>query len=170
LSSYPRNLQKTVTVKDYNEAVDTWSDGIFRFAVKTLRQKMLAEDIVQEAFARLWEKRETVQAGKVKSYLFQTAYNLMVDHFRHEKRYSDAPMPSLPQAENHAPDLKETLDKALMTLPEIQRTVVMLRDYEGYNYEEIGQITGLGESQVKVYIFRARQALKAYIGSIHQLI
>jgi DNA-directed RNA polymerase specialized sigma24 family protein len=40
---------------------------------------------------------------------------------------------------------------------------VMLKDYEGYNYEEIGQITGLNESQVKVYLHRARLQLKAYI-------
>jgi RNA polymerase sigma-70 factor (ECF subfamily) len=163
-------LPQKVTVKEYNDAVDAWSDGIFRLAVKTLRQKMLAEDIVQEAFARLWEKKDTVQAEKVKSYLFQTAYNLMVDHFRHEKRFSDAAMTVVPQTEQETPDLKETLDKALMTLPEIQRTLVMLRDYEGYSYEEIGTITNLGASQVKVYIFRARQSLKNYLGSIHQLI
>jgi DNA-directed RNA polymerase specialized sigma24 family protein len=46
----------------------------------------------------------------------------------------------------------------------------MLRDFEGYTYEEIGEITGLNESQVKVYIYRARLALKEYIGSIENVI
>jgi len=50
-------------------------------------------------------------------------------------------------------------------LPEIQRSVVMLRDYEGYSYEEIGKITNLSESQVKVYIYRARVFLKKFIVS-----
>lgn len=54
-------------------------------------------------------------------------------------------------------DLKEQLDKALDNLAQIQKTVIMLRDYEDYSYEEIGQITGLSESQVKVYIYRARK-------------
>jgi len=63
------------------------------------------------------------------------------------------------------PDLQEILHQALNTLPEIQKTLVILRDYEGYSYEEIGEITGLNESQVKVYIFRARVTLKNHIGS-----
>jgi RNA polymerase sigma-70 factor (ECF subfamily) len=62
-------------------------------------------------------------------------------------------------------DLKRILDEALARLPEIQRSVIMLRDYEGYSYEEIGAITGLNASQVKVYIFRARVSLKNYLVS-----
>jgi len=59
--------------------------------------------------------------------------------------------------------LQKVLNDALDKLPEVQKTVVLLRDYEGYNYAEIAEITNLSESQVKVYIFRARQTLKEYI-------
>ena len=62
-------------------------------------------------------------------------------------------------------DLKEILDTAIDQLPDIQRSVILLRDYEGYNYKEIESITGLKESQVKVYIYRARKFLMEYIGS-----
>ena len=55
------------------------------------------------------------------------------------------------------------LNEAISKLPEDQRSVIMLRDYEGYSYDEIGRITGLNESQVKVYIFRARVFLKNYL-------
>ena len=64
----------------------------------------------------------------------------------------------------------ESLEKALTQISEIQRTVILLRDYEGYSYAEIGEITGLNESQVKVNIFRGRQALKDIIGNPHNLI
>ncbi len=67
-------------------------------------------------------------------------------------------------------DLKEVLNEGLNKLPEIQRTVILLRDYEGYNYAEIGEIAGLTESQVKVYIFRARGFLKEYIGKMENVI
>ena len=50
-------------------------------------------------------------------------------------------------------NLKEVLDEALDKLPKTQKALVLLRDYEGHNYNEIAEITGLGESQVKVYIF-----------------
>ena len=66
---------------------------------------------------------------------------------------------------NHWSDLKNILNEALERLSDVQRSVILLRDYEGYSYEEIGQITGLNESQVKVYIYRARLFLKEYIGS-----
>ncbi|MAE09207.1 MAG: hypothetical protein CL661_10665 [Bacteroidetes bacterium] len=66
---------------------------------------------------------------------------------------------------NSFTDLKEILNLAVDKLPEIQRSVVMLRDYEGYSYEEIGKITNLSESQVKVYIYRARVFLKKFIVS-----
>jgi RNA polymerase sigma-70 factor (ECF subfamily) len=63
-------------------------------------------------------------------------------------------------------DLQTILHEALDKLPVIQKTVVLLRDYEGYNYAEIAEITALNESQVKVYIFRARQTLKSYLKQI----
>ena len=60
--------------------------------------------------------------------------------------------------------VNEILHKAVMRLNETQRTVVLLRDYEGYSYQEIAEITNLSETQVKVYIFRARKFLKEIIG------
>ncbi|MEA3444640.1 MAG: sigma factor-like helix-turn-helix DNA-binding protein, partial [Bacteroidota bacterium] len=51
-----------------------------------------------------------------------------------------------------------------------QRSVVVLRDYEGYSYKEIAEITELSESQVKVYIYRARLFLKNYIGSTEAVV
>jgi len=60
--------------------------------------------------------------------------------------------------------------RQLSELTEIQRSVVLLRDYEGYTYQEIAQITELTESQVKVYIFRARQHLKNIIGKFEEII
>ncbi len=68
------------------------------------------------------------------------------------------------------PDIKEIVNKAMEKLTEIQKTVIMLRDYEGYDYAEIGKITGLNESQVKVYIFRARQTLKNYLVKLDHII
>jgi RNA polymerase sigma-70 factor (ECF subfamily) len=64
-------------------------------------------------------------------------------------------MASLPEF-----DLKEVIEKSLVTLTPMQRSIILLRDLEGYNYKEIGEILQLSESQVKVYLFRARQRIK----------
>jgi len=60
---------------------------------------------------------------------------------------------------------KKVLMDALNQLNETQRSLVMLKDYEGYNYEQIGEIMGLNESQVKVYLHRARLTLRNYLVS-----
>jgi RNA polymerase sigma-70 factor (ECF subfamily) len=62
-----------------------------------------------------------------------------------------------------AHNAKKILEEALARLSETQRSLVMLKDYEGYSYEEIGRISGLNESQVKVYLHRARVQLKNYL-------
>lgn len=161
-----------MTVGEYNQCVDLYSDGVYRFILKNLRDAERARDVVQDAFAKLWEKRKEVSHEKSKTYLFTTAYHKMIDMIRKEK-YSAAFEDHHQQyltVENDFSDLSEILQEALAKLSEIQRHVVLLRDYEGYSYQEIGEITGLNESQVKVYIYRARMFLKKYIVSIDQVV
>jgi RNA polymerase sigma-70 factor (ECF subfamily) len=161
-----------MTVAEYNKSVDDHSDGIFRFILKNIKNTDKARDIVQDTYEKLWLKVDEVSASKVKSYLFTSAYHTMIDMIRKEKRSTsfDAGIHDQPVAPAENPGLSELLDQAVQKLPEDQRSVIMLRDYEGYSYEEISGITGLTESQVKVYIFRGRMFLKNYIGSIESVI
>lgn len=161
-----------MTVIEYNQCVDSYADGVYRFILKSLKDDEWARDIVQESFVRLWEKVKDVNVEKAKSYLFTTAYHTMIDFIRKNKRYDeyDPEMQSNEYVTNSYNDLKDVINEAVAKLPEIQRSVVLLRDYEGYSYEEIGEITGLNESQVKVYIFRARTFLKEYIGKLDLVI
>jgi RNA polymerase sigma-70 factor (ECF subfamily) len=157
-----------MTVNEYNQAVDQLSDRLYRFVLKSIKDVHAAEDIVQDCFEKLWKNSKNVDGMKVKAYLFTAAYHTMIDRIRKEKRSTFADDLSLPEQghENNYSDLSEILKEALDRLPEIQRMVLLLRDYEGYNYKEIGELTALNESQVKVYIYRARVFLKKYIGSI----
>lgn len=161
-----------MTVEEYNKAVDVYADNLYRFVLKNLKKDHVSEDIVQETFEKLWVKLEDVSVLKVKAYLFTSAYHTMIDHIRKEKRYAgfDPAEGMEPSHSSHYSDLAEVLDLAVANLPEDQKAVVMLRDYEGYSYREIADITDLSESQVKVYIYRARVYLKNYIGSIEQVI
>jgi len=157
-----------MTAAEYNSAVDAHADGIYRFALKHLRDEDLAKDVVQESYARLWSRIDQVDGAKAKSYLFTTAHHVIVDETRKggrirrmEEHHED-----LRHTSQSQPDLKEVLDAALATLPAIQRSVVLLRDLEGYTYEEIAELTGLNLPQVKVYIYRGRTALKERIGQL----
>lgn len=154
-----------MTEKEYNQCVDQYADNVYRFIVKNLRHEEDARDIVQTAFEKLWRNREQVESAKSKSYLFTVAYNQMIDHIRKHKRmqyretFSEE---SLVQQAGEV-NLKQTLMRALERLNETQKSLVMLKDYEGYSYEEIGVIMGLNESQVKVYLHRARTTLRNYL-------
>jgi len=140
--------------------------------LKSIKNQYTAEDIVQDSYEKLWKSHQNVDGQKVKPYLFTTAYHTMVDRIRKEKRSVWTEENALPEEshENHYNDLGEVLNIALNKLPEIQRMVLLLRDYEGYSYSEIGELTRLNESQVKVYIYRARVFLKNYIGKMETVI
>ena len=156
-----------MTINEYNRCVDDFSDAIYRFLLKNSRNVEVARDLVQDSFLKLWEKRKNVDYGKSKSYLFTTAYHTLIDHVRKlDNRQTENNFDSgIGITEHGYSDLKEILDFAVDKLPAIQRSVVLLRDYEGYSYKEIGEITELTEAQVKVYIYRARLFLKKFIVS-----
>jgi RNA polymerase sigma-70 factor (ECF subfamily) len=158
--------------KEYNQSVDLYSDNIYRFILKNIRDEERARDIVQDSYEKLWRNAENVNSEKVKSYLFTTAYHTMVDAIRKEKRqmYTEDYQIQEGIHDEQYSDLHEILDEAIKRLPDIQRTVILLRDYEGYSYKEIGDVTSLSEAQVKVYIYRARVFLKNYIGKMEMVI
>jgi RNA polymerase sigma factor (sigma-70 family) len=161
-----------MTPAEYNSAVNNHSDGLYRFVLKLSRDEELARDLVQDVFEKAWIKREDVGTEKIKSYLFTSVYNAFVDYTRKQKRKYDYEGSISPGASfsPSQPDLNEVLQKALNQLPDVQRSCVLLRDYEGYEYKEIGEILKLNESQVKVYIFRARQHLQKIIGKLEAVI
>ncbi len=161
-----------MSIELFNKCVDDYSDAVYRFILKNLRDEERARDIVQDSFEKLWQKLETVSPDKIKSYLFSTAYHTMIDAVRREKYRAEHDIEndySLSHTTQYS-DLNEVLHEAIEKLPEAQRSVILLRDYEGYSYTEISEITGLSESQVKVYIYRGRMFLKNYIGKIEVLL
>lgn len=161
-----------MTEREYNQCVNLYADNVYRFILKNLRHEEDAKDVVQSAFEKLWINREQVENERSKSYLFTIAYNQMIDHIRKSKRVSLKDDFNESARGSVAPkhDTKRILDEALSKLGETQRSLVMLKDYEGYSYEEIGKITGLNESQVKVYLHRARLQLREYIVSPENVI
>jgi RNA polymerase sigma factor (sigma-70 family) len=161
-----------MTVEEYNRSVSEFADSVYRFIRTDIKDEDRANDIVQESYEKLWRHVAEIEYVVVKSWLFSTAYRTMIDIIRKEKRmimveeYVESDL----SHEKQYSDLNEILHSALERLPEQQRSVILLRDYEGYSYKEIGEITGLTEPQVKIYIYRGRVALKNYIGKIETVL
>lgn len=163
-----------MTTAEYNRCVDEFSDRVFRFVLKSIQDEEKAKDIIQDSFEKMWVKVKGISFEKSRSYLFTTAYHTMIDYIRKERKIEKIneteKIGDFLYEENSYSDLKEILDEGLKKLPDMQRSVILLRDYEGYSYKEIGNVTDLNESQVKVYIYRARVFLKNYIGSMETVI
>ncbi len=150
--------------RTYNTIVDTYSDDLYRYLVKNMRTNADAEDVMQVTFARLWEKREEIEVERVKSWLFTVGHRLMIDAFR--KRKPTTPVLPIHVGSRDAEEqweMQEILDRALDYLSPVQRQLVTLRDYEGYNYDEMAEMTELSISQVKVYLFRARKKMRSLL-------
>ena len=162
-----------MTAEEFNQCVDLHADNLYRFILKNVKDKDKAKDVVQDTYEKLWLKVSDVPSTNAKSYMFTTAYRTMIDMFRRDKKQTNMDESDMEEMQYHTKqytDLKKVLNDAVELLPPIQKMVVMLRDYEGYSYAEIGEIAGLKESQVKVYIFRARAFLKNHIGKIENVI
>lgn len=156
-------------VKEYNACVRNWSDALYRFACKCTGNADDAQDVVQNSFVVLWQKKDDVEEARAKAFLFQVAYRQSVDNYRRKVRIVADEAPETTYSPTN-PGLKKTLDNALALLDEQSRALVLLKDYEGYRYEEIARITNLNETQVKVYLHRARKILKDYLVSVENVL
>lgn len=146
---------------DYNSAVKKHSDALYAFVMSHRVGQAEAEDIVQEAYEVLWKRRADVELDKSKSFLFAVAYHRTMDVFR--KRKKDRQVTA---TENHVPgqwevDKRKIIMEALNKIPVIQKSAILLKDWEGYSYQEIAEILDISLAQVKVSIHRGRKFLRA---------
>ena len=149
--------------KDYNIVVKDLSGRLYGYCVKYLNSHEDANDIVQDAFEKLWNNRKKVEFEKAKSWLFATAHNTLLNFITKKNRITYMyELESKQNARNlsHDFELKEIVEFCLAKLPPVQKSIILLRDLEGYNYKDISEILNLSESQVKVYLFRARNKIK----------
>lgn len=152
-----------MTRKEYNIAVSEYSGRLYGFALKYLKNTEDASDIVQDVFEKLWNNKKKVEVEKAKAWLFRCAHNALINLIKKNSRisYSDQ-LISTEVSPSHSIsfETKEIIEKSLALLPPVQKSIILLRDLEGYNYKEIGEILELKEAQVKVYLFRARNKIK----------
>lgn len=149
--------------KEFNILVKQTSQRVHRFVFKNLKNDADTKDVVQETYVKLWTKRDTLDQEKIIAWLFTTAYRTMIDFIRKKKPQFDITEDLIEASTNSNTDTTDMIHVYLDQLSPVFKSVLLLRDIEGYNYEEIGSILSLSESQVKVYLFRARQKLKAII-------
>jgi len=151
-----------------HELYSRYADEVYRFAYWLTGNPHDAQDITSETFVRAWTAPEEPRLETVKAYLFTIARNLQRKQWRHQSRLDvldEAMADRAAQPDEAAVDQDEfqrTL-KAVHALPEIDRTVLLLRAEQGLSYEAIAAQTGLSVVAAKVKVFRARAKLAALL-------
>lgn len=150
-------------MSEYNQSVKQLSDAVYRYALRYAQDAGVAEDVVQDAFLCLWNHREQVLFEGIKPYLFSLVHHRLIDLHRRSQvvsRYEVQEEVSAEPSVLGRMESRDALAKVLATLPEVQRSVLLLRDDEGFSYKDIATLLQLSEQQVQVYLFRARVAAR----------
>jgi RNA polymerase sigma factor (sigma-70 family) len=150
---------------------------LFRFALRFLGNEEEAKDIVQEVFIRVWNGRAQMhEVHNWEAWCMRITKNLSLDRIRAMTRkhthaleegygvHHDALSP------HESTEIQESMNRInqfIAALPEKQRQVIHLRDVEGYSYNEICEILELDMNQVKVNLFRARNAVREKLTKIN---
>ncbi len=144
-------------------------DALFRLAFRITLNREDAEDVVQETLIRLWNETKSQEIDNLKSFALTVCRNLCLDHNAKKERQNISLDENIHEHEDNSRSPDEEIESRerygyltslINKLPEKQRTAIQLRDVEGRSYKEISEIMGIGESDVKVNIFRGRQKLK----------
>lgn len=150
----------------------------YSIAVYLLNDNSQAEDIVQEAFMRLWEQRSHIRIGTAKSWLFKVIRNLCLDYLKKSKPDylgDNSELEALSGIDNKTPEKHfnmsveiKQIQNALMKLKEPGKSLLIMREIEQMNYQEISELLELSPSQVKVYLHRARTRLRQIMSELHE--
>ena len=148
---------------EYNFVIDELSAQLYRYAFHFLRNQEDAKDIIQDVFEKMWLNRKTIELETVKPWLYRCTHNAMVNFIAKKSRTSYMSNQELPKTTfpfDSSFESMQVVDRMVSILPPTQKSIILLRDIEGYTYKEIGLILDLSASQVKVYLFRARMKIK----------
>ncbi len=146
-------------------------DQAWSLARYLLRDNAEAEDVVQEAFIRLWEHRESMSDARVKPWLLRVTRNLCLDRLRRRRPEQSADEAELAGQDCPAQSMQREqtlarLQQAVQDLEEPFRSLVLLRDVQQHSYEEVAAMTELTMPQVKTYLHRARRKLREQLGEL----
>jgi RNA polymerase sigma factor (sigma-70 family) len=159
-----------MTVEAFQNQVLPVKNKLFRFALKFLGSEEEAKDIVQEVFIRIWNNRDQMkEIQNMEAWCMRITRNLSLDRIRSINKKSTQPIEESfnvhvealsPHESTEADESMQKISQFIAELPDKQRQIIHLRDVEGYSYNEICEILELDMNQVKVYLFRARNAVK----------
>jgi RNA polymerase sigma-70 factor (ECF subfamily) len=145
-----------MNIDDFRSLFDQYYQGLKSFIYYKIGDIEAAEDIVQEVFLKLWDKRESIEMKTVKSFLFTIANNMSINHLKHRTIVFNFARNEIPRNSAETPqfalELKEfqaKLEKILADMPENSRVVFLMNRIEKLTYNEIAERLGLSVKAIE---------------------
>ncbi|MDR2064384.1 MAG: sigma-70 family RNA polymerase sigma factor [Prevotellaceae bacterium] len=142
------------------------ADKTYRLAKSILTDEHKAQDAVQDLNLKLWEKRnELDKIENIAGFVLRSMRNLCLDRLRQKHAENELSndleyKESDPYLQLEKKDMAARATVLINRLPELQRTIIRMRDVEGFELNEIAEITSLTENAVRVNLSRARQKIR----------
>jgi len=152
-----------------DETLDRYWQPLFRYARRLVDDSGLSEDLVQEAFVRLWERRDRLESAALRGYLYRTVHNLAVDELRRRRLHRTwtalaprgaAPPPPTPVSGAAVPATDEAMAYAIDALPPRRRQAFALAYLHRMTYREAAAVMGVSPATVKHQVAAALAALR----------
>ena len=164
----PAPESPTPAPEELRSVVDSHAAAVYRLAVSIVHDSALAEDVVQETMIKAWRHAPVGEDGAIpRQWLMKVARNTAISLLRARREDLHGP-DTLPETGGgvetpRAVESRVALDDlwaALVQLDEDARALIVMREVDGFSYEEIAEALGLPLPTVKTRLFRARRALK----------
>ena len=160
---------------DFSKVYETWFPLLYRIVYRMTAREDISEEVVQEAFIKYYERRDVLPKDEgLKFWLIRVVRNLALNYEKRKgrerravERHYHEPKLDLGHEGERSVERKETIQEvqhALLQLPYNLRIVLILKEYAGFAYAEIGKMLGITEGNVKVRVFRARNQLAQLLG------
>ncbi len=164
-----KNLPKG-SAEAYRMLYERYHNKVYRFCLRMLGDEEQAADAFQETFINIYEHRKEFKGNNFSAWLFTIARHncLNIIRKRKESESFNEEYHAISEQKTSDVALKDYIQKALDILPETLREALILREYEGYSYQEIADITGTELSLAKVRVFRARTTLRKLLLPLRQ--
>lgn len=163
-----------MTAKEFNENILPMSDKLYRYAYRYLQDADQTQDAIQDVFVKLWNQRKRLnELNSVEGFAVRVTRNHCLDIIKSRKTisiedvYYEASDNTDPEKEFHKSDYYKKIKEIIGKLTEPHRTVIIMRDIEGYSNDEIGKVLGLSAGNIRVVLSRARKKVRSKLEKIY---
>ena len=161
----------------FHKFFDAYYDPLIRYLRARGSSTDVAQDIIQNAFLYIWERRDQIEEGKsLRSYLYRIAYTRMLNHFKSQNKFNDEVNPNEheyalenPEEELKGKELMEIVQNAVDSMPEKRKAVFELCFMQEFTYKETAEMMNISKNTVENHMTKAFKDVRNAVNYFYEL-